>query len=172
MSTKIFHNLSATEIAEKISKAKNLVCYAAPGISLKSAQAIVDAGNRISRDKISVSLAFSEEMIRMGFGDKEGMQAVDHLKENGIILQQIQGMRLGILVFDNEGYVFAPQALAIEEECSGEHAFNASRLSEEQAMKALAGFSNETKKLRKMQRKEKSTSKRYRSRKRIFRRKN
>jgi hypothetical protein len=134
----LFCSLSPDRIAELIRSAQRAVCYAAPGIQLELAQAMVEAAGRLGKEMLTVSLDFDDRVMRMGYGD---IGAVTLLLDAGIAVQSSPGLRTALVVVDNEGYVFTPTALYLEAEPSDGAASNAMRMSGEQVAQALARLS-------------------------------
>ena len=147
MNKSFFVSLDSSWLASKISRAKRYVCYVAPGILEKPANALAGLTHRIEPNPIepefiTVHLDFSEHTIRMGFGD---LKAVETLQNAGIEVGHTSGLRTGLVIIDdNDGYVFTPTALYVEAEVSGD-APNAVRLSREQILDALSRLSLTTK---------------------------
>ncbi|WP_158270351.1 hypothetical protein [Limnohabitans sp. 2KL-17] len=134
----LFCSLSPLRIAELIRSAQRAVCYAAPGIQLDLAQAMVETVGRLGKEMLTVSLDFDDRVMRMGYGD---IGAVTLLLGAGISVNSSPGLRTALVVVDNEGYVFTPTALYLEAEPSDGAASNAMRMSGEQVAQALARLS-------------------------------
>ncbi len=134
----LFFSLSPLRIAELIRSAQHAVCYAAPGIQLDLAQAMVETAGRLGKEMLTVSLDFDDRVMRMGYGD---IGAVTLLLDAGISVNSSPGLRTALVVVDNEGYVFTPTALYLEAEPSDGAASNAMRMSGEQLAQALARLS-------------------------------
>ena len=134
----LFCSLSPLRIAELIRSAHHAVCYAAPGIQLDLAQAMVETAGRLGKEMLTVSLDFDDRIMRMGYGD---IGAVTLLLDAGIAVQSSPGLRTALVVVDNEGYIFTPTALYLEAEPSDGAASNAMRMSGEQVAQALARLS-------------------------------
>lgn len=134
----LFCSLSPLRIAELIRSAQRAVCYAAPGIQLDLAQAMVETAGRLGKEMLTVSLDFDDRVMRMGYGD---IGAVTLLLDAGISVNSSPGLRTALVVVDNEGYVFTPTALYLEAEPSDGAASNAMRMSGEQVSQALARLS-------------------------------
>lgn len=134
----LFCSLSPLRIAELIRSAQRAVCYAAPGIQLDLAQAMVETAGRLGKEMLTVSLDFDDRVMRMGYGD---IGAVTLLLDAGIAVQSSPGLRTALVVVDNEGYIFTPTALYLEAEPSDGAASNAMRMSGEQVAQALARLS-------------------------------
>lgn len=134
----LFCSLSPLRIAELVRSAQHAVCYAAPGIQLDLAQAMVEAAGRLGREMLTVSLDFDDRVMRMGYGN---VDAVTLLLDVGIAVQSSPGLRTALVVVDNEGYIFTPTALYLEAEATEGAASNAIRMSGEQMAQALARLS-------------------------------
>jgi hypothetical protein len=134
----IFCNLTSTVIAELIKNAKNSICYAAPSIQIEPAKAIVELidSTEFLIEMITISIDFDERTFRMGYGDFE---AIKLLREKGVVLNNVKGIRQGLLIIDDEGYSFTPTPLYLETE--NHDVVNAMRLSFEQIQEALARLS-------------------------------
>ena len=142
MNESFFVSIDSSWLASRISGAEGRVCYVAPGIFQKPAEALAGLTHRLGPDLITVRLDFSEHTIRMGFGD---LEAVETLRNAGIEVGHTPGLRTSLVIIDNDGYVFTPTALYVEAEDLSGDAPNAVRLSEEQVREALAHLSKATK---------------------------
>lgn len=134
----LFCSLTPVRIADQVRRAQYAVCYAAPGIQLDLAQAMVEAAGRLGKEMLTVSLDFDERVMRMGYGD---IGAVKLLLESGIAVQSSPGLRTALVVVDNEGYIFTPTALYLEAEPTDDAVSNAVRMSGEQVAQSLARLS-------------------------------
>lgn len=138
----LFCSLSSSDIVSAIHDCKHSICYAAPGIQLKPAEAIAKVARRIGPELITVCLDFNERVLRMGFGE---LGAVKKLREARISVKSVHGLRTGLVIVDHQGYIFTPTALYLEAEGCSDGAFNAMRLSTDQVTEALARLSSEAK---------------------------
>jgi len=134
----LFCSLAPSRIAELIRSAQQAVCYAAPGIQLDLAQAMVETAGRLGNEMLTVSLDFDDRVMRMGYGD---VGAVKLLLESGIAVQSSPGLRTALVIVDNDGYIFTPTALYLEAEPTEGAVSNAVRMSGEQVAQALARLS-------------------------------
>lgn len=134
----IFCSLSQDQLANLVSQAQRAVCYAAPGIQLDLANAMVKTAKRLGKEMLTVNLDFDDRVMRMGYGD---IGAVKLLLDSGVAVQSSPGLRTALIVVDNEGYVFTPTALYLEAEPADGAVSNAMRLSGEQLAQALARLS-------------------------------
>ena len=138
MSEPLFLSLDSGRLAHKIAGAEESVCYAAPGILPEPASALAALAERISPQQITVCLDFDERVMRMGFGT---LDAVQTLRSVGIEFRSTPGLRTGLIVIDDAGYIFTPTALYLEADERSDMAPNAMRLSGDQATEALARLS-------------------------------
>lgn len=134
----MFCNLSSHDMANFIRSAKQSVCYAAPGVQSEVAAAISEVAQRLGPEMTSVSLDFDERVIRMGFGSIDG---VSQLRDKKVAIQNCPGLRTGLVIVDQRGYVFTPTALYLEDDQSLPSAPNAMRMSSEQLTEARARLS-------------------------------
>lgn len=134
----LFCTLKATDMARLVRSARHAVCYAAPGIQPAVAQAMVDASQRLGAEMLTVCLDFDDQVMRMGYGE---IDAVKLLRNAGIHVNSVPGLRTALVIADHAGFVFTPTALYLEAEPIGSDATNAIRMSEEQIAEALARLS-------------------------------
>lgn len=133
-----FTQLNSEELASLINNARCNVCYAAPGIQMKPAQALVDLVESMGPELIMVFLDVDENVIRMGYGEVEAIEA---LQKAGIRVEHIAGLRNGLIVADGKGFSYTPTALFLEREAESYEALNAMRLTSDQAAEAMARLS-------------------------------
>lgn len=138
MTGAMFCSLDSAAMAECIRGAEHAVCYAAPGIQQAPAEALVRLVDRLGPESITVILDFDERVMRMGFGD---LAAVAVLRGAGITVRSTPGLRTGLLVVDDGGFIFTPIARYLETDRRETEAPNALRLSPEQVQEALARLS-------------------------------
>lgn len=138
MGEALFCALDSEGVAALVRGAEHSVCYAAPGLQLEPARAMAGAAGRIGPELITVCLDFDEHVLRMGFGE---LEAVKLLREAGIAVRSTPGLRTGLVIVDQQGFIFTPTALYLEAEGRAEAAPNAMRLSAAQATEALARLS-------------------------------
>lgn len=107
----IFLNVNPKYIADAIHLAKSRVIYAAPALDEVVANALIKTAGKIGLDCVSVLLDISENVFRYGYGNIDG---VTILKKNGISIKEAVGIRIGVLVCDDNGLVFTPTPLLVE----------------------------------------------------------
>lgn len=137
-----FASLDSKKIADMIQKAHKSVCYAAPSIQIEPAEAMAEVSKKLGKDMVTLCVDFDERVMRMGYGD---MSALRLLREAGIVINNVPGLRMAVIIVDEEGFVFTPTALYLEAENGNKTALNAMRLNRSQAAEALARLSHGTK---------------------------
>lgn len=144
----LFCTLSSGDIARFIESAKASVCYAAPGVQDEVGQALLAFMARTGPEMLTVSLDFDERVMRMGYGT---ISAALSLRDAGVVVRSAPGLRMGLVVVDDAGYLFTPTPLYLEAEPASSAAPNAMRMSREQVAEALARLSPAAKAIAKAQ---------------------
>lgn len=126
--------LSSRSIAACVRQAQRRVVYAAPGIHPLPAAALAELASRLPHSSITISLAFDEHTLRMGYGT---LEAVEAISAAGLVPTHSPGFRSGILIVDERGWIFTPTALYLEAEPQSDETPNAVELTPAQ-VKALA----------------------------------
>lgn len=134
----LFSRVNSKTIAELIKTAGRSVVYAAPGIQLEPAKAVIEVARQLEPGMISVSVDMSEWAFRMGYGS---IEAVQMLRDAGIDVEDAPGLRAALVLVDDQGYTFTPNALYLEAEADVATARNAIRLSSAQVNEARARLS-------------------------------
>ena len=134
----LFLSLDSGRLAHEIARANESVCFAAPGILPEPAAKLAALAQSIGPQKITVCLDFDERVMRMGFGT---LDAVQTLRGARIEVRSTPGLRTGLIVIDETGYIFTPTALYLEADERSNLAPNAMRLSRDQVTEALARLS-------------------------------
>jgi hypothetical protein len=107
----LFQTLRQSDIASRVDQAHSLVIYAAPGVSVPVAAALVRLAQRIRPDNVVAILDVSAHSARMGYGCFE---AARQLLDAGINVRVEPGLRQGLLIVDNSGWAFALPAQLVE----------------------------------------------------------
>jgi hypothetical protein len=135
MSDRTFVALDAKRAGEVVKAAQERVVYCAPGIDESLAIEIVSAHNRLQHDAVTVILDVDPDQFRRGYGAFPG---VLRLVEAKIVIRRQRGIRIGFLICDDEGWVFASVPESIELPSSSDAAPNAVRCHPEQIDKLIA----------------------------------
>jgi hypothetical protein len=123
----MFLSLDSAAMAACIGGAQVSVCYAAPGIQQEPAEALARLAEHLDPVLITVILDFDERVMRMGFGD---LAAVAILRGAGITVRSTSGLRTGLLVVDDAGFIFTPIARYLEADHRETEAPNALQFAE------------------------------------------
>jgi hypothetical protein len=107
----LFQTLRQSDMVRHVDRAHDLVIYAAPGVSLPVAAALVRAAKRIRPDDVIAVLDVCAHSARMGYGC---IEATDQLLHAGIKVRVEPGLRQGLLIVDNRGWAFALAAQLVE----------------------------------------------------------
>ncbi len=124
----VFLNINPKHLADAIHSAHSRVIYVSPGLDEVIASALINISKKIGVDNVSVLLDISESALRYGYGNTDGITL---LTENGISIKDADGIRIGALIYDDEGLIFTPTPLLIE---SGKR-----KLAQPNAIKAASG---------------------------------
>ena len=102
-------------LIEAIGSARNRLVYVAPGISEAVANALRAKIDDIPPARVVIVLDVDPEVCRMGYGDIQGLECVQKAAaEWGITLDHQPGIRIGLLIADDQTLVYTPTPLLIE----------------------------------------------------------
>lgn len=114
---KTFQAVNDDVLVDLIDQVHERLVFIAPGVRKKVAEAICGAVERLGdAGNVSVILDVSEEVCRMGFGDIEGLRI---LQQNQLICGRLsaqEGVRIGVLITDEDTLIYTPTALLLEAE--------------------------------------------------------
>lgn len=103
-------------LAEAIHAAKQRLIFAAPGLGKLAGRALADAIARLS-GQVTIILDADAEACRIGYGDPEALQALhDAANRQQLPLRRQAGLRIGVLVADDEVLIWSPIARSVEAE--------------------------------------------------------
>jgi hypothetical protein len=104
-----------TQLCDLIQRAQRRVVYIAPGADDMIARAIVAKAGQFSRQQIQVCIDSHNDAIRLGFGTMGGLEILfKAAQEQRIILNRLIGVRVGVVLSDDDTMVFSPVPLAVE----------------------------------------------------------
>jgi hypothetical protein len=113
-SQKTFTNIDDNALVERITQATQRVVFVAPGLRPKVAEALGEALIRLP-DRVTVILDVDAEVCRLGYGDEKGLEAIQRATEGaGTCVFHQPGVRIGLLIVDNDTIVYSPVPLLIE----------------------------------------------------------
>ena len=132
---RLFTIASDESLCRQIASARERLTIVSPGLSRKVAAALA---SRIAEDggprELAVVVDVDPEVCRLGYGD---IEAVDILRSalgtRGLPLQIQKGIRIGIVVADQEALVYTPTPRLIEAGSTSEDKPNAIRIAGEAA---------------------------------------
>lgn len=129
-----FISLPIAKINKFIGNAKDKLVYVAPGILESTAEEIV----KVTEDKISLKvdivLDSDPEICRIGYGE---INAVEKLLKSRINIRKNSGIRIGVLIVDDDAWMFTPTPLMVEKEPDN-NIINSIRLTNEQVRNLLS----------------------------------
>ena len=98
-----------------IQLAKRRIVFIAPGLHKPVAEAL---GKRFAEvDKLDVTVVIDpdEEVCRIGYGDEEGLRLVNgYASKNFIGLRSQPGLRVGVLLADDQTLIWSPTPRSVE----------------------------------------------------------
>ena len=111
-----FTNADDARLSAAIKAAKAVLIFVAPGVTNAVADALVSVINRPDRPaRLSIVLDVDPEVCRLGYGTIDGLKKVrGALTTHGLILQQQQGLRIGLVFSDATVLFFSPTPLLVE----------------------------------------------------------
>ena len=129
----VFSTLTTAGIAGRIQQANERVVYSAPGLTQEIAASLVASARRLP-GRVVVILDVSGQCARLGYGQ---FDAVTLLHENGVVVRQQDGLRIGFLAVDETGYAFNLPPLLVEDVTEMHRACNAIALDAGQVRRSL-----------------------------------
>lgn len=123
---KIFYNVNSKLISELIKDATKRIVYISPGINKEILGEILKVKDKIGNDNICIVIDANSNVLRFGYGDEE---SVSFFEENKSLIKTEKGLRIGFICTDNDGYVFTPTPLSLEDEMANVDCPNAIHLS-------------------------------------------
>jgi hypothetical protein len=142
MAEPTFLSLKLDEIARLTTDATKRIVFGAPGLDQGLAAALVNASKRLGQDCVTVLLDVAEDNCRVGYGECEGYSI---LIEGKVAVRACPGLRIGFLLIDDEGYIFAMPALMVEDVAKRHAAPNAIRATPDQVLRLIAATKPEFK---------------------------
>lgn len=110
-----FTVVNDTVLVESINAARHKVVYVAPGISQPVADALGKRVKELGRLSITLIIDVDPEVYRMGYGDPEGLEMIKEFADNHLLkLRQQPGVRIGLLIADEQTLIYAPTPHLIE----------------------------------------------------------
>jgi hypothetical protein len=102
-------------LAEMIIGAQRRLIIIAPGLSTVLAIVLAERWAELGKDAVSVTLDVDPEVCRMGFGTIEAVRLLQETAGTlGTTLNTHPGIRIGVVISDDQTLIFAPTPLNIE----------------------------------------------------------
>lgn len=98
-----------------IQSARKRIVFIAPGLHEPVATALGERFHEIDGLDVTVVLDPDEDVCRIGFGDAKGLELVnEYAKKNGFWVRSQPGLRVGVLLADDQTLVWSPTPRSVE----------------------------------------------------------
>lgn len=102
-------------LADMISRAERRLIVVAPGLSLSVAEDLADRWMLLGRESVSVTLDVDPEVCRLGYGQIDAVRLLQNTATRlGTTLNTHAGVRIGVVIADDETLIYAPTPLNVE----------------------------------------------------------
>lgn len=102
-------------LIQMIQGARKRIVFITPGVHEPVAKALGERFNEIDGLDVTVVLDPDEDVCRIGYGDAKGLELVnEHAKNNGFWLRSQPGLRVGVLLTDEQTLVWSPTPRSVE----------------------------------------------------------
>ena len=102
-------------LAQQIGSASRRVVLVAPGVSSGVAEALGQCFAKPSDISVTVVLDSDDEAYQIGYGDREGLECLqDLVTKYRIAVRSQQGVRIGLLLTDEDVLIWSPTPRAVE----------------------------------------------------------
>ncbi|MCP5179012.1 MAG: hypothetical protein H6994_03775 [Pseudomonadales bacterium] len=110
-----FQAVDDAVLVRMIGQAHRRVVYVAPGVFTPVANALGKVFERDAEIAVTVIVDCDEDVCRIGFGDIEGLKTLSELaRKRGMFLRSQPGVRVGVLLVDDQTLVWSPTARSVE----------------------------------------------------------
>ena len=111
----IFRSIQDEDVVRRIREAKARLVYVAPGVSAAVGEALQAHLTNTPRTQLMVVLDGDEECCRLGYSDASALEKLnDAAVQAGISIRRQSGLRLGLLMADDEVLIWTPTPLMFE----------------------------------------------------------
>ena len=124
-------------IAQTVRAAKSRVVLCIPGFSDVVGAAVIEAHQRLPAGQLLIVVDGTDKAARLGYGH---FDAVFQVVQAGVPMRLEQGLRLGVLVADEQGWCFATPPLLVDATMEQATAPNALALNPSQIQPTLAAL--------------------------------
>jgi hypothetical protein len=102
-------------LAGMIARAERRLIVVAPGLSLSVAEDLADSWMLMGRESVSVTLDVDPEVCRLGYGEIQAVRLLQNTATRlGTTLNTHAGVRIGVVIADDETLIYAPTPLNVE----------------------------------------------------------
>jgi len=116
-------------MAEMIRQAERRIIFMAPAVTQAVALALVHKWQSLPADAVTVIVDVSADVLRLGYGDLTALQLLESTAAGlGATIDKQKGIRIGLLIVDDETLVYSPTARLIEAGPKQQETPNAIRL--------------------------------------------
>ncbi len=116
---KTFCAVDDAALIQLLGQAKRRIVFIAPGLNLPVAQALGQRFDDIDALDVTVVLDPDEDVCRIGYGEVAALQHLHALaQKQGFWLKSQPGLRVGVLLADEQTLVWSPTARSVEEQPS------------------------------------------------------
>ena len=131
MSSHSVYRLNNEVLSNTIKHATKRLLYMAPGVTMSVAIELNNAWDRIGIDNVNIILDVDAEIFRLGYGEIQALTMLEtEAREKGTLISHQPGVRIGLLIADEEVIVYTPTPLLIEADSKQPDHPNAIRLGE------------------------------------------
>jgi hypothetical protein len=111
----VFKSIQDDDVVASIGRAKKRLVYIAPGVSAVITKALARSIEAKATGKIMIVLDADEEVCRLGYCDAPSLEALMATATKfSIPIRHQQGIRLGLLMSDDEVLIWTPSPLMFE----------------------------------------------------------
>ncbi|MCG9059784.1 hypothetical protein LH452_12750 [Laribacter hongkongensis] len=110
-----FREVNNQLLIDLIGAAKKRIVFIAPGVYLPVAEALAKRFHNVSDLNVTVVLDHDDEVCRLGYGTLEGLLHLQaQAKQKGFWLRTEPGLRVGVLLTDDNTLLWSPTPQSIE----------------------------------------------------------
>ena len=99
-----------------IRSAQKRIVFVAPGLHKNVAEALGKRFKEVDKLDVTVVIDADEEVCRIGYGDEEGLRLLnEYARQNFIGLRAQPGLRVGVLLVDEQPLIWSPTPRSVEQ---------------------------------------------------------
>jgi hypothetical protein len=117
----VFRSIQDNDVVASIGRAQTRLVYVAPGVSAAITTALISCIQGNSASQIMIVLDADEESCRLGYCDAPSLEKLmATATKNYVPIRKQQGIRLGLLMSDDEVMIWTPTPLMFEAPRTGD----------------------------------------------------